>query len=95
MDEEFTNGVPQSHFTEENHSVQAFVLHRTHEPFDMQAQIWRSRRQLHGLYTGLLQDRPERVGELRVAIHQQVLLASQKSIIGVAEIARDLDIQRS
>jgi hypothetical protein len=40
MDEEFTNGVPQSHFTEENHSVQTFVLHRTHEPFDMWTQIW-------------------------------------------------------
>jgi len=53
-------------------------------------QIGRARRQAHSFYTRLLQRDPERLGELRVAIHQQVLLATKKTLFGIGDIPGNL-----
>ena len=42
--EEFANGVPQRWLAKEDHPMQAFVLDRPHEPFDVRRQIRRSGR---------------------------------------------------
>jgi len=82
----FGCGNLQRSLPEEDHALQAFLLRRSHEALEIRIQIWRARRQLYGPYTGLLQDGSERVGEFRVAIHQQIILPAQESVFGVAQI---------
>ena len=66
--------------------VDVLVLHGTYETLNVGRQIGRARRQKYSLHSGLLQRDPECLRELRVAIHEQVLLPAQESIFGVGQI---------
>jgi hypothetical protein len=58
---------------------------------NMRRQVRRTGRQPHCFDTGLRQDDPERLRELCVAIHQQVLLSTQESPFGIGEVPCDLE----
>jgi len=71
--------------------IQALLLCAAHEALDVRRQIRRPRRQAHCLNPALLQRDPKRLGELRVTIHQQVLLPAQESAFGIGEVSRNLE----
>ena len=44
MEDEFSNGFEQSRFPEEDQPMEALVLDRSHEAFEIRTQIWRTGR---------------------------------------------------
>jgi hypothetical protein len=73
---------------EKDHPMEALVLHGTHETFDVGRQIGRARRQPHSLHADLLQGDPERLAELRVAIHPESAGSCQPSETGLTGLAK-------
>jgi hypothetical protein len=57
--------IGQRPLAQQEHLRQGFLLDRAHEPFAVGVQIWAPGWQDDGLYTTLLQQSIERLGELR------------------------------
>ena len=74
------NYLPQVAFTQQNDSVETFLLDGAHEPFRVGVQIRASRRQLDRLDTAALEDLAESTAEERISVVNQVPRSSEKAI---------------
>ncbi len=70
--------VSQRLLAEEDHAVDALGFEGPEEALQMRVQVRRPRRQKHALGSSLFNELAKLIGELAVAVHQQVLLAVQK-----------------
>jgi hypothetical protein len=86
MRQESNYGGLHRFFSEEDHSIKAFILDRLHKSLNIRIQIGRTRRQAHGFHTALFQCNSERLRELRFATHQRVFPATKEPVFSVAQI---------
>lgn len=80
----------QRRLAEKNYSRQTFVLDRPHKALEVRVQVRASRRQQDAFRPLVLDGAPKRLAELRVAVHQQILLAVQRAVVKRRQVARDL-----
>src|SRR5690349_13921010 len=73
-------------FTERNELVKAFGFDREHEALRDRIQVRALRRQLEAPDAGRAKDRAKRLSEQRVAVMDQVALASQDSVDAVGQV---------
>ena len=73
----------------EHHLRQALVLDGLHEPLGDGVHVRRAYGGQHGLDASARQRLAERLGELRVAIDDEVRLAAKEAVDRVGEVARE------
>src|SRR5688572_19598351 len=83
-------GVAQRPWSDEDHSVQALRLDRTHESLGERVAVRRSGRAEDDATAVVFERTPERIAELPVAIEDQEPLLPQKSVDAVGQIPSDL-----
>ena len=70
---------------ERDHSVEAFVFDRAHEPFGISIRIRRLKRRLHDPDPGLAQPVAHRRAPLRVTITDQHAMADENTLVRSGE----------
>ena len=76
----FASGLSQRPFAEEDHSIETLILDRPDESLGVGIQVGRAVWQAHDFDTGILQEIPERLGELGIPIKDEEPFLSEKSI---------------
>jgi hypothetical protein len=71
--DELSNRAPQMILAEQDQLAQALPLDRSHKSLGDRVHVRRLERRRHHAYAGLVEDTPELLGELRVAIEDQPL----------------------
>ena len=84
------DGLTQHCLAEEDHPAQRFGLEGAEKSLEVRIQIWRSWRKPHALHTFIFEHRTERIAELTVAVHDQVTLAVQESVLEIRQFASRL-----
>jgi hypothetical protein len=75
---------------EEDHAIEALLLDRSNESFGVGVQVGRAVGQAHDFDTGILQEIPERDGELGIPVEDEEPFLSEGSIDGIGEVPADL-----
>jgi hypothetical protein len=95
MLQELVNCVAKHVLAEEDQSRKAFVLDTLHESFNVRIQIGRPWRKFYSLDAFTFEYLAEHLGELRVAIDQDVSFAEKEAIFHVGQVPGDLLHPRS
>ena len=81
------DGTAQRLLAEENQPVEIFHFQGTEESFEVGIQIRTAWRQNHGLHAHACERRAEQGAELRVPVHEEIPLATEKTIFEMGEFA--------
>ncbi len=65
------SGPSQRPFAEEDHPIETLILDRPDESLGVGVQVGRTIRQAHGFDAGILQEIPERFGELGISVEDE------------------------
>ena len=74
----------------ENQSAETFGFQRTKEPLQVSIHVWAAWRQSDRFDSFVAQKRSKRFAELGVTIHDQVVLAVEKTVLVIGQLAGDL-----
>lgn len=82
----FASGLSQRPFAEADRSIKALVLDRSDKSLGVGVQVGRTVRQAYECAAGILQEIPERHGELRIPVEDEEPFLSERAIDGIGEV---------
>ena len=77
-------------FTEEDHSIETLIFDRSDESLGVGIQVRRTVGQAYNVDAGIVQEIPERLGELGIAVEDKESFLSQRPFEGIDEVPADL-----
>jgi hypothetical protein len=86
----FDDGIPKMVLSQRNHSSEAFRFNGSNESFRVCIQIGTACRQLHCLHAGGPKQRTEPFSKQWIAIVNEIATSTQKSVVDIRDIARNL-----
>ncbi len=84
----------QRPFAEEDHSIETLILDRSDESLGVGVQVGRAVRQTYDFDAGILQEIPERDGELGVPVEDEEPFIGERSVDWIGKIPADLQHPR-
>ena len=89
MNEESSNSTASRVLAKKNQFVKAFRFQRSEKSLEVRIQIRASRWQANWLHALVVQEVPKRLTERCIAVHVQVLLVFEKTILAVGQFEGD------